>query len=92
MKKLVVLVLLTYLTSCANPEDHATGNADSTSYNKGGNENNLNNSNDDPEAQSGGNMSDTGSYPSTKKENVNSSTQGTNRTYKAGGDSSKNKQ
>lgn len=92
MKKLIVMAILMYVTSCANPEDRATGDADSTTFNQSGNETNLNNSNDDPQGQASANMSDTSSSPSTSKQNVNSATEGTNRSYKAGGDSSKSKQ
>jgi hypothetical protein len=89
MKKLIVLALLTYVTACTNPEDKATGDADSTPYNRTGNEKNLNTATDKPENQSHANKNDTSASPSTSKQHVNSSTEGTNRSYKAGGDSSK---
>lgn len=91
MKKLMLLTLLIYATSCSNPEDRATGDPDSTSFNQSGNEKNLNNSNDDPQGQASATMSDTSASPSNLKQNANSSTEGTNRSYKAGGDSSNNK-
>ncbi|GEO09612.1 hypothetical protein [Segetibacter aerophilus] len=91
MKKLIVLALLTYVTACTNPEDRATGDADSTSFNQSGNEKNLNTASDDPENQSHANNNDTSAMPSTSKQNVNSPTEGTNRSYKAGGDSSNKK-
>ena len=90
MKKLIVLALMMYVTSCANPEDRATGDPDSTTFNQSGNDKNLNTANDDPGNQSNVENNDTSASPSTSKENVNSSTQGTNRPYKAGGDTSKN--
>jgi hypothetical protein len=91
MKKILLLALLIYGTSCSNPEDKATGNPDSTSFNQSGNDKNLNTANDDPGNQSHANNNDTSSSPATSRKNVNSSTQGTNRSYKAGGDSSRQK-
>jgi hypothetical protein len=90
MKKLMVLALLMYATSCVNPEDKATGNADSTAFNQTGNENNLNTASDKPDNHASDN--DTSSSPATMKENSNSATDGTNRGYKAGGDSNRKKQ
>lgn len=87
MKKLLLLALLIYGTSCSNPEDKATGNPDSTSFNKSGNNKNLNTATDEPGNQSNINSNDTSANPSASQKNVNSSTQGTNRSYKAGGDS-----
>ena len=84
MKKFLVLALLIYAASCSNPEDKATGNPDSTSFNQSGNEKNLNTT-DDAGNQSHANNNDTSAAPSTSKQNVNSSTQGTNRTYTPGG-------
>ena len=90
MKKILLLALLVYCTSCSNPEDKATGDPDSTSFNQSGNDKNLNTT-DDPGNQSNLNNNDTSSSPATSSKNVNSSTQGTNRSYKAGGDSSRQK-
>ncbi|MDQ6814701.1 MAG: hypothetical protein M3040_13250 [Bacteroidota bacterium] len=90
MKNLLMLALMIYCTSCAGPEDKATGNANSTMFNKSGNGQNLN----APAStgnQSTTNNNDTSAIPSTSKQNVNSPTEGTNRPYKAGGDSSRNK-
>ena len=89
MKKLMLLALLVYATSCSNPEDKATGDPDSTSFNQSGNDKNLNTAGDDPGNQSNANNNDTSSSPGTMKENANSDTKGTNRSYKAGGDSTK---
>ena len=89
MKKLIVFALLIYMTSCSNPEDKATGNPDSTSFNKSGNDKNLNTPGNEIGNQSKGSKQDTFSSPATMKENANSPTQGTNRSYKAGGDSAK---
>jgi hypothetical protein len=86
MKKLLLLALLIYGTSCSSPEDKATGNSDSTSFNHTGNEQNLN-APHAPDNQSRTNNSDTSMNPSSGT-SENSSTQGTNRSYKAGGDSS----
>ena len=88
MKKLMLLALLVYSTSCSNPEDKATGDADSTSFNQSGNDNNFN-TQDNLGSQSNPNANDTSSSPGTMKENANSETEGTNRSYKAGGDSAK---
>jgi hypothetical protein len=89
MKKLMLLALLIYATSCSNPEDKATGDADSTSFNQSGNDKNLNTATDDLGNQSQATNNDTSASPATSKENANSATEGTNRAYKAGGDSSK---
>jgi len=87
MKKLILLALITYCTSCANPEDRATGNPDSTSFNN--NENVLNSQPGvtDPGSQSAVEMSDSSSSPATIKGNTNSATNGTNRGYGGGRDS-----
>lgn len=90
MKKLIALAFLMYATSCANPEDKATGNPNSTSFNQSGNDKNFNTT-DDPDNQSNVNNNDTSASPATSKENANSATEGTNRSYKAGGDSSQKK-
>lgn len=91
MKKMWLLAFLFFAISCANPEDRATGDPDSTSFNQSGNEKNLNNSNDDPNGLSQSMNNDTSSSPATMKENANNKTQGTNRSYKAGGDSAQQK-
>ena len=91
MKKLLLIALLVYGSSCSNPEDQATGNPDSTSFNQSGNDKNLNTSNDDPGNQSHANNNDTSISPSISKENADSRTDGTNRSYKAGGDSAQKK-
>ena len=91
MKKFMLLALLIYCTSCSNPEDKATGNADSTNFNQSGNDKNLNTATDEPGNQSHANNNDTSASPATSKGNVNSGTQGTNRSYKAGGDSTNKK-
>jgi hypothetical protein len=91
MKKLLGLVILIYATSCSNPEDKATGNPDSTSFNQSSNDKNLNTATDDPDNQSNVNNNDTSASPATSKENANSKKDGTNRSYKAGGDSSQKK-
>ena len=92
MKKLLLLTLIMYGTSCSNPEDRATGNPDSTSFNQD-NEKVLNSrpGPTDPNSQSGVEKPDTSASPGTSKENVNSPTQGTNRGYGAAKDSSKQK-
>ena len=82
----MLLALLMYAVSCTNPEDHATGNADSSSFNTDGNEKNMNTASDEIGNQSNTNNNDTSASPSTSKENANSKTDGTNRAY---GDSSK---
>jgi hypothetical protein len=91
MKKLLLLALLIYGSSCSNPEDKATGNPDSIPYNKTGNETNLNTPAPELGNQSEISKNDTSSMPSTSAGNANSTTQGTNRSYSAGGDSSKQK-
>lgn len=82
----MLLALLIYGTSCSNPEDKATGNPDSTSFNND-NEKVLNSrpGPTDPNSQSNVEGPDTSAMPSTSKQNVKSSTQGTNRTYTPGG-------
>lgn len=84
------LALLIYCTSCSNPEDKATGNPDSSSFNQSGNDKNLNTT-DDLGNQSHADDNDTSSSPSTSKRNANSKTDGTNRSYVPGGDSAKKK-
>ncbi|WP_018617333.1 hypothetical protein [Segetibacter koreensis] len=92
MKRLMLLTVILYATSCSNPEDKATGNSDSTRFNS--NENKVLNSRPgptDPGSQSEAEKPDTSASPATSKENSNSSTQGTNRSYGAGQDTSKQK-
>ena len=86
MKKLMVLALIMYTVSCSNPEDHATGNPDSTSFNQSEGTN-LNTATDlDKQATE---MPDTSAAPAIDKKNANSKTDGTNRSY--GTDSAKEK-
>lgn len=90
MKKLTLLALLIYGVSCSNPEDRATGNPDSTSFNT--DEEKVLNSRPgptDPDSRTDVEKPDTSSSPATSKENANSDTKGTNRSYGAGSDSSK---
>ena len=84
MKKLLLIGLLIYGTSCTNPEDQATGNADSSTFNTN-TENNLNTpaSTDNPTTAT----PDSSLSPSTNIDNTNSSTNGTNRPYRSGRDS-----
>lgn len=91
MKKLMLLALLISALSCHNPEDNATGDADSSSYNKTGNESNLNTAGggNDLGNQSHTDDYDTSMSPSTSKQNADTRTDGTNRAYKR--DSSNNK-
>lgn len=91
MKKLMLAALLIYGTSCTNPEDHATGDPDSTSFNQSGNNKNLNTANDDRGNQSHINNNDTSASPSTSIQNSDSKTDGTNRSYRTGRDSVHNK-
>lgn len=83
MKKILLLTLLFYTVSCSNPEDRATGDPDSTSFNQSGNDKNFNTAGggNDLGNQSNINEGDTSASPSTSKENANSKTQGTNRAY-----------
>ena len=92
MKKLMLLALLIYGVSCSNPEDRATGNPDGSRFNA--DEEKVLNSRPgptDPNSQTDVGNPDTSASPATSKENINSKTQGTNRSYGAGGDSSKQK-
>jgi hypothetical protein len=86
MKKLLMIGLLVYTASCTNPEDRATGDADSTTFNTN-TENNLNTqaSTDNPTTAT----PDSSLSPSTDIDNSNSSTNGTNRGYRSGRDSGK---
>lgn len=82
MKKLMIVLSLAYFASCSNPEDRATGNPDSTRFNS--DENKVTNSRPgptDPNGQSDVANPDTSISPSTSKQNANSNTSGTNRSY-----------
>lgn len=84
--------LLIYGVSCSNPEDRATGNPDSTSFNS--DDQKVLNSRPgptDPNSQSDVEKLDTSASPATSKENAHSTTQGTNRSYGVDHDSSKQK-
>ncbi len=92
MKKLMLLALLIYGVSCSNPEDRATGNPDSTSFNK--DDQKVLNSRPgptDPNSQTDVEKPDTSASPATSKGNTNSATKGTNRSYGVDHDSSKQK-
>lgn len=84
MKKLMLFALLTYAVSCSNPEDKVTGNPDSTRFNQSGNNKNFNTATDRPGNQAILQNDDTSSSPATLKENANSKTEGTNRSYVPG--------
>ena len=92
MKKLMLLALLIYGISCSNPEDRATGNPDGSSFNTD-QEKVLNSQPGptDPNSQTDVADPDTSASPATSKENINSKTKGTNRSYYGGRDSSKQK-
>jgi hypothetical protein len=82
----MLLSLLIYAVSCTNPEDRATGNPDKTNFNTDENKqlntaSSLDNTNT--------NRLDTSANPATSKENSNSTTTGTNRTYGTTGDSAR---
>lgn len=92
MKRLILLTVLIYGVSCSNPEDRATGNPDSSTFNS--DEEKVLNSRPgptDPNSQTDVEKPDTSASPETSKENSKSSTQGTNRSYGTGRDSSKQK-
>ncbi len=92
MKKLILLSSLIYFVSCSNPEDRATGNPDSSSFNN--DEEKVLNSRPgptDPNSQTDVEKPDTSASPATSQQNTNSDTKGTNRSYGAGRDSSKQK-
>lgn len=82
----MLFALLLYVTSCSNPEDKATGNPDSTSFNKGGTDKNLN-----TPAPELGNQAEgaSDSISAASKNKATSPAEETNRSYKAGGDSTK---
>lgn len=89
MKRLMLLGLLIYGASCSNPEDRATGNPDSSNFNS--DENKVLNSRPgptDPNSQTDVEKPDTSVSPATSNKNSNSNTQGTNRSYGTGKDSS----
>lgn len=77
-----------YSVSCNNPEDKATGNPDSTSFNQD-EKKNLNTATDFDKKET--DRADTSRSPATSKENTQSKTEGTNRSYGTGQDSSKQK-
>ena len=78
MKKLMLLALLVYATSCSNPEDRATGDPDSTSFNQTGNEKNFNTGAGGPGSQAEANGNDT-----------TFGVDSVNRTYKPGADTTR---
>jgi hypothetical protein len=86
MKKLMMPALIVFFVACANPEDRATGNEDSTRFNAQ-ERNNLNTATelDNKNTEQG----DTSKSPATSKQNANSETSGTNRTYGGGEDSTR---
>ena len=84
----MLLAVLISAFSCSNPEDRATGNPDSTSFNQD-EKKNLNTATDFDKKETDG--PDTSTSPATSKENAKSTTEGTNRSYGAGPDSSKQK-
>ena len=92
MKKLMLLALVIYGVSCSNPEDRATGNPNGSSFNSD-DEKVLNSrpGPTDPNSQTDVGNPDTSASPATSKENINSKTQGTNRSYGGQRDSSKQK-
>lgn len=88
MKRLLLLASLLYITSCSNPEDKATGNSDGKRFNA--DEKAITNGGATP---AGANKSDvekpdTSVSPATSNKNLNSTTNGTNRSYGTGRDSS----
>ncbi|MDB5247712.1 MAG: hypothetical protein JWQ40_2106 [Segetibacter sp.] len=89
MKKLILAALLFHAASCSNPEDKATGDADSTSFNSS---DASFNSPPGGASDSQGSMApglDTSAAPAIDKKNADSKTDGTNRSY--GADSGKKK-
>lgn len=90
MKRLMLLTLLIYGVSCANPEDRATGNPDGKRFNA--DEKKVTNSRPgptDPNSQSDVEKPDTSTIPALSDKNVRSKTLGTNRSYGTARDSSK---
>lgn len=84
------LTLVIAAVSCSNPEDRATGNGDSSRFNS--DDKKVLNSRPgptDPNSQSDVEKPDTSNIPSTSKQNSNSTTQGTNRSYGTSGDSAR---
>jgi len=89
MKRLMMLALLIYGTSCSNPEDRATGNPDSKKFSN--DENKVLNSRPgptDPNSQSDVEKPDTSVIPATSDKNTNSKNLGTNRSYGTARDTS----
>lgn len=84
----MLMALLMYGVSCSNPEDRATGNPDSSSFNTD-EQKNLNTATDFDQTST--DTPDTSASPATSKENTNSDTKGTNRSYGAQRDSGKQK-
>ncbi len=89
MKKLMLLALLVYVTSCSAPEDKAEGSADSSSLNTTDNKKSLNTPGTSVGNQSQAGNSDTSSSPSASKQNADSATKGTNRSYGKARDTTK---
>ena len=83
MKKFLLLALITYSFSCSNPEDRATGDADSTSFNAN-EQKSLNTATDFKNLDE---SADTSASPALDKKNAESETSGTNRPYTPGHDS-----
>jgi len=88
MKKLIILTLIITAVCCNNPEDRATGNPESKNFNNE-EKTQLNTAGDYNHKST--DRSDTSAAPATSKENVRSTTQGTNRSYGGGQDSGKQK-
>lgn len=89
MKRLMLAGVMLYCASCSNPEDRATGNPDATRFNS--DENKVLNSRPgptDPNSQSDVERPDTSEIPAISDKNSNSKTEGTNRSYGTGKDSS----
>lgn len=86
----MLLGLLMYAVSCTNPEDRATGNPDSTSFNQSGTDQNLNTgASAIIDSQPSVTNSDTAATPSTS--NPNDKTDGSNRSYIPGSKDSSQK-
>jgi hypothetical protein len=84
MKKFMLFALLTYMTACTNPEDRATGDADSSNFNN--DEQKVLNS---PGERSTSADADSSVAPAVDVDNSKSKTSGTNRPYTPGGDSTR---
>lgn len=90
MQKLLLLTFIIYLTSCSNPEDRAKGNTNSGSFNAdNGRVLNSRPGPTDPKNQKGVEKTDTSANPASMKQNNNNGTNGTNRSYGKGRDTSK---